>query len=159
MSEASYMGKMTAPCSGSAYGSVIVEPPAHPEGSNENNLVRRERNSIDGAALLASIQAAGRSWQEFQAQSRAQAVRLRELVAEVREHIRAVEARAKEAEARERETRLWADATVAAAEARAQAAEECARDAEKWLAQISEAVHAAFPACIEPEPIGEQEAA
>ena len=126
---------------GAGWTSVIVDAHAQPEGSNENAVGDVRQDMPDGAALLASIQAAGRSWQEFQAQSRAQADRLRELVAEVREHVKAADARAAEAEAR------------------ARAAEERARVAETWLAQISEAVQAAFPACTEPEPAGEQEAA
>lgn len=137
--------QMTVARSGPSWASVIVDAPMHPEGSNENATVDLQRIGQDGATVLASIQAAGRSVRALYAQSRAQVDRLRALVAQVGERLKAAEMRVEEAEARERATRLWADATVEAAEERVRVAEERARVAEMWLARISDAARAEFP--------------
>lgn len=135
----------TATPSGSSWTSVIIDAPMHPEGSNENATLDLQQLNQDGAAVLASIQAAGWSLRELHAQSRAQVDRLRDLVAQVGERLKAAEARAEEAQAKEQATRHWAAATVEAAEERVRVAEERARVAEMWLARIFDAVRAEFP--------------
>lgn len=142
------------------WASVIVKQPLDPKGSNENAASSGTgQDHWDAEALLAAIRSAGRYVRAVDAQTQAQAERLRELIAPVREHLRAAIARAEEAEAREQQTRLWAQAAIAAAEERARVATERADVAEAWLARIAEAIRAEFPDLARPEPVEGQEAA
>jgi hypothetical protein len=134
----------------SGWRSVIVDAPTHPQGSNDNTISPSSQGTWDRAELLAAIQAAGRYVRELEFHMRTQTQRLQELVAEVREHLRAAEERAQQAEAREQQTRAWAEATVEAAAERARAAEARAQGAEAWLARVAETIQAEFPNLHEP---------
>ncbi|GJD82362.1 hypothetical protein [Methylobacterium haplocladii] len=160
MSDVDRAREMRAPHSGSAWASVIVDPPSHPDVSNENTLDFTQLSGFDGEALLASIQAVGRHVRDLDVQTQAQRERIRELIAQVREHLRAAIERAEQAEARERDMQLQANAAVEAAEGRARVAEKLAQTAEAWLARIAETLRAELPIPQgEMEPSGCQKAA
>lgn len=142
------------------WASVIVDPPSHPVGSNENTAsLGVVQASVNIEALLTAIRSAGHRVREADLQVQARTDQLRELIAWAGEHLRAAVARAEQAEAREQETRRWAQAAVEEAEERVRAAEQRAQTAEAWLVHVADVIEAEFPDCSGSQPVGDQQAA
>jgi len=144
VSEEALLSRPAPASPSSGWGSVIVDPPIRPQGSNENTVCPPRPGAWAGAGLLASIHAAGDYVRELEQHTQMQAQRLQDLVGKVREHLRAAEVRAQQAEEREQQTRLWAQAAIEAASDRARDAEARAQEAEVLLARVAEAIRTEF---------------